>query len=128
MREKEERVDPDKFRLNQGKPALAGDAKEIVGWSYDGLSILDPESPACLAKEEKQLQTGTVRYFVKYNAVTGTMVDPDDDTNLARRGDWTANGRFPFRPVQKGAYDFYVRFLKTKNQAYLRQAGREAEA
>jgi hypothetical protein len=127
-REKVQDIDLDRFRINHNEPSLAGDRTETIGYGMDGLVMNDPDVPACLAKWVKQLATGTTRYFVKFSNVgptAGTMVDPAEETDMVRRGDWTASGRFSFRSVTRLAFDLYVNFLKTGNRAYLHQAGRE---
>ncbi len=127
MKAKDGDLDMEKFKVVPASPSIGIGEDKVVGYLSDCFLTDRPDSHSCVAKSVWQHDTKTTRYFVKYNAMTGVMVDPDDDTNLARPGDWTSNGRFPFRPVTKTAFDLYLTFLKTKNQAYLRQAGREAD-
>lgn len=127
-REPRENIDLEQFRVDHNAPMLAGDRTETVGYGMDGLILYDPEVPACLAKWVKDDTTGTNRYYVKFSNVgptAGSMVDPAEEGDLGRRGDWTANGRYSFRPVTKLAFDLYCKFLKTGSRAYLRQAARE---
>lgn len=129
MRENPEEVDLGKFVVSHGTPTDARDGDEVTGHSWDGLVVPDPEHPNCLCKESRNRARGTRRYFVKFSVAgvnAGRMVDPNDDQDLARRGDWTANGRFEFRPVEQAAYDLYLRFIKTGNPAYRLQAERAA--
>lgn len=129
-RQPEERIDFNKFIINHGKPSLSAGQVEEIGYGADGLIVNDTNAPSCLAKQVKQMDTNTTRYFVKFSNVgptAGNMLDPNEETDLTRRGDWTANGRFSYRPVVKAAYDLYLQFLKTGNKAYYRQAARETQ-
>jgi hypothetical protein len=131
VREREEAVGEDRFVVDHGRPALRSGATETVGYSWDGLVIGDHEHPHCLCKTVKDLDTGTRQHFVKFSVAghtAGSMVDPEEENDLARRGDWSAAGRFRFRAVPKEAFDLYLNFVKTGNRAYLRQAGRLVEA
>lgn len=123
-----EEVDLERFQVDHSQAILANRPTQERGWGADGLPTDQTQDPACLAKEVFDPDTGRSRYYAKYCLIgpnAGSMVDPDDETDLRRRGDWTASGRFNFRPVEKLAYDLYVNFLKTRNRAYLRQAERE---
>lgn len=127
-RKPREEVDVDRFRVRHNDPTLGNDLTESIGYGIDGVVLSDTELPACLAKWVKQLGTGTTRYFVKFSNIgptAGSMVNPDEETDLVRRGDWTANGRYSFRPVTKLAFDLYLKFLKSRNRAYILQASRE---
>jgi hypothetical protein len=105
-REPHAEADLDKFKVEHNRPSLAGEQGETVAYGQGGEVIDDPAGPACLAKSVKD-------------------AGPAEETDLDRRGDWTPAGRFTFRPVTKLAFDLYVRYLKTGNRAYLRQAERE---
>jgi hypothetical protein len=127
-REPHAEADLDKFKVEHNRPSLAGEQGETVAYGQGGEVIDDPAGPACLAKSVKDAGTMTSRHFVKFSNVgptAGGMLDPAEETDLDRRGDWTPAGRFTFRPVTKLAFDLYVRYLKTGNRAYLRQAERE---
>jgi hypothetical protein len=129
MRQSDQEIDYDKFKINNSKPSLVKGAVEEIGIGTDGLITTEVNSPACLAKTVKNIDTNSTRYFVKFSNVgptSGTMVDPEEN-DLSRRGDWTAKGMFTFRAVNKAAYDFYVRFVQTKNKAYYHQAAREMQ-
>lgn len=127
MRNVEGEANIDQFTMNHSKPVLAGETEEVVGYSWDGLVIDNPEHPHCLCKTVKDSGTQTTRCCVKFNMTTGRMVSPVEDGDLRRRGDWTAAGRYGFRSVTRTAFDLYLNFIKTNNAAYLRQAEREVD-
>jgi hypothetical protein len=129
VRTNREEVDLKKFEVNHG-PHGEVQSVELAGYSFRGLPIDNPEAPECLCKKAKDPGTGTSRYFVKFvmaGSNAGNMIDPNDETDLKRRGDWTAAGHFGFRPVSQLAFDLYLKFLQTGNQAWRRQASRELE-
>jgi hypothetical protein len=127
MRVPEEPVDLEKFRLNPNKPILGGDeAPKTVSYDPDGHEVADSDSPSCLCKKARYL-SGLVRYWVKFAAEgpnRGLLVDPDEESDGGRKTRWTARGWYEFRAVSEAVFDFYLRFLQTKNRGYLRQAER----
>lgn len=128
MRTQDEQVDLEKFKIDHNKPMLAGEAVVVTAYANGAVIIDNDSSPECLCKQVVDGGTKTTNYLVKYvmtGSNAGNMVDPNDDENLGKRGDWTSNGRFEFRRVTKTAFDLYLKFLLTDNKAHFRQAARE---
>ena len=97
---------------------------------FDKPKEVDPESEDCYAKESlfKNSQgEERKRYYIKHNS-HGTMFNPwgmfDEGTHAQydkNRGklSWT------FKEVSKQCFDFYCRFLQSKNSAWFKNAERE---
>ena len=67
------------------------------------------------------------QFFVRTDRQSGKLVDPDDPMKtvyLNARFRGTDIEAYPFIKVSAEVFDFYIKFLKSKNRANLVQANR----
>jgi len=94
-------------------------------FNFDGQEVT-VEEQAC-AKQVKN-NNGSERYFIK-KAANGQLFDQNNLWHVPgtenafdkRRG----RNIYEFTQVNKECFEFYLKFLQTKNPAYLRNAERE---
>lgn len=132
------RVEED-FRINKEEVDYS---ENSIGYTIgnslsDGVKECEPEDNKCFAKQvsystmkqnfaqDKMVPAEGIKYYVMFN-VNETIFDPWSHQNnqyfLANRKGKDANF---FKEVNKKCFEFYVKFLTTRNQAWKIKAERE---
>lgn len=102
---------------------------ERVGYDPSG-DVINPDDNLCLARKATSPATGKTRFFVRHvisGRRSGHMFDKNQDDLDLLKSNRPRQGQPPyqFKEVSRQAFDYYVEFLTTSNNSFLRRAERE---
>src|SRR4051812_18149125 len=103
MRQPEEKVDLNRFRVRPDKPILASEDERTVCYGRHGQQLAVDDDRDCFCKTEQSPATGRIVYLVRFGLAGvsyGQPADPTDDENR--------ENTFEFRKVPKPAFDAYL--------------------
>lgn len=116
-----ERFKMEDFRVNKDKP-MDSFVKErkYIGYTLGGEEV-DPDSNSCYCRKDNQ------RFFIKQDT-RGLFFNPIGLYSEGQENAYDKNrGKhvFSFKEVSSKCFNYYLMFLKTKNESYLLNAQRE---
>jgi len=94
----------------------------MIGYDKE-CKLIDIDSLDCLAKSNEKAQL----FYVRIDRMTQSIFNPIDalnETSTKQKIKGTDIERCPFITVNKSVFDFYLNYLKSKNQSNLLQANR----
>jgi len=97
--------------------------RTVVAYSK-GMEEVDENSPVAYAKRVNN--EGKIIYYVKQDKY-GNLYNPNglySERTENRNTRHAAGQQWKFRETDKKTFDYYVKFLKTKNEAWLNNAER----
>lgn len=112
-------------------PTKGAKAHSVTGYTF-GAKEIAPDDPDCIAKKSVEHGGGSARHWVKratFGPDAGRLLNPHspDYPQFALHRVSRDRGleQFEFKPVTPYCFAFYMEFLKSGNEAKLRQAERE---
>lgn len=128
------KINKERFSDEEGFTNSAGDVEDVVGYTtgnYGGKSTpnIDPLSDDCFAKEV--LINGESgprsKYYIKMGA-SGFMFNPWGLFSEGTQGQFAKHSGkdvWEFREVNSKSFEYYLKFLRTRNNAWINNAERE---
>lgn len=122
-------ADVKQFYTDPNQAELLEASLERVGYDTTG-DIIEPDDNRCVARKITNPATGKSRFFVRYVIAgrrSGHMFDKDKDDVELLKSNRPRQGQSPyqFKEVLRQAFDYYMEFLSTGNNAFVRRAERE---
>jgi len=130
-------------KINKDKPlekdgfSGSGETEKIMGFTsgkdksvdFDASQTIDPDSPNCYAKRMTICGEGGTRYknYIKMG-LHGYMYNPwglYSEGTQHKDSRHTGKAAWEFRQVNEKAFNYYLRFLQTRNTAWLNNSERE---
>lgn len=104
---------------------------KTIGFTLEGEETI-PDSDNCFCKQTQNLTTGSKKSYIKrgtFGPEGGKLYNPWSVFGVKNDHMKQREGRvaFVFKQVPELAFKQYLEFLKTRNEAFLRNAQRSAE-